>query len=242
MASGEGPPLVMAATWLTRAWTHASFKRNRTRAECQRFMEGNMRASMSRSIPAALIGASLAVAVPASARADVITDWDQKAIEIVAPHMPSPQAQRIVAIVHAAMFDSLNSIERRYQPYIAQLPASPTTSKDAAAAAAAATVLAKLHPGAENELRGALAAYLAKLPDAAGKSDGIKLGQAVASKILEARANDGADAPDVYRPKTKTGVYVPTPITVASTWSNVTPFALKSPSQFRPEPPLSLAS
>jgi hypothetical protein len=34
-----------------------------------------------------LIGASLAVAVPASARADVITDWDQKAIEIVAPHM-----------------------------------------------------------------------------------------------------------------------------------------------------------
>src|SRR4030088_492794 len=117
-------------------------------------MEENSRASMihtmSRSIPAALIGASLAVAVPASARADVITDWDQKAIEIVAPHMPSPQAQRIVATVHAAMFDSLNSIERRYQPYIAQLPASSTTSKDAAAAAAAATVLAKLHPSAED--------------------------------------------------------------------------------------------
>src|ERR1700737_3770512 len=197
MASGEGPPLVMAATWLTRAWTHASFKRNRTRAECQRFMEGNMRASMSRSIPAALIGASLAVAVPASARADVITDWDQKAIEIVAPHMPSPQAQRIVAIVHSAMFDSLNSIERRYQPYIAQLPASSTTSKDAAAAAAAATVLAKLHASAEDESKGALAAYLAKLPDAEGKSDGIKLGQAVASKILERGADDGLTRPAV---------------------------------------------
>ena len=71
--SGEGPPLVMAATWLTRARTHASFKRNRTRA-LRVLTEENMRASMSRSIPAALIGASLAVAIPASARANVITD------------------------------------------------------------------------------------------------------------------------------------------------------------------------
>jgi hypothetical protein len=174
--------------------------------------------------------------------ANVITDWDQKAIDIVAPRMPSPQAQRILATVHAAMFDALNSIERRYQPYIAQLPASPTTSKDAAAAVAAATVLAKLHPSAEDELKRALAAYLTKLADNEGKADGIKLGQAAAGKILEARANDGADAPDVYRPKTRPGVYVPTPITVASTWSSVTPFVLKSPSQFRPEPPISLAS
>src|SRR5712671_7029237 len=84
------------------------------------------------------------------------------------------------------------------RPYIAQLPASPTTSKDAAAAAAATTVLARLHPSAEEELKGALATYLTKLPDTEGKSAGIKLGQAVASKILEARANDGADAPDAY--------------------------------------------
>ena len=174
--------------------------------------------------------------------ANVISDWDQKAIDIVAPRIPSPQAQRIVATVHAAMFDALNSIERRYQPYIAQLPASPTTSKDAAAAVAAATVLAKLHPSAEDELKGALAAYLTKLAYNEGKADGIKLGQAAAGKMLEARASDGADAPDVYRPKTRPGVYVPTPITVASTWSSVTPFVLKSPAQFRPEPPLSLAS
>jgi hypothetical protein len=103
-------------------------------------------------------------------------------------------------------------------------------------------VLARLLPNAEDELKGALAAYLTKLPDAEGKSDGIKLGLEVAGRVLEARANDGADAPDVYRPKTAPGVYIPTPITVASTWPNVTPFALRSPSQFRPEPPLPLAS
>jgi hypothetical protein len=159
----------------------------------------------------------------------------------VVPLMPSPQAQRIVATMHAAMFDALNSIERRYQPYIAQLPAAPTISKDAAAAAAAATVLAKLLPGAADEVKGALAAYLTRLPDADAKLDGIKLGQTVAGKVLDARANDGADAPDAYRPKTTPGVYVPTPITVASMWANVTPFALKSPSQFRPGPPVPLA-
>ena len=53
-------------------------------------MEENMRASMmSRSIPAALIGASLAVAIPAPARANVITDWDEKAVAVVTP-MSSP--------------------------------------------------------------------------------------------------------------------------------------------------------
>ena len=37
-------------------------------------------------------------------------------------------------------------------------------------------------------------------------------------------------------------MYVPTPITVSSTWPNVKPFALSSTSQFRPEPPLALKS
>jgi hypothetical protein len=46
-----------------------------------------------------------------------------------------------MAMVHAAMFDSVNSIERRYRPYLVQLPADPATSKEAAAAAAAAAIL-----------------------------------------------------------------------------------------------------
>ena len=107
-----------------------------------------MRASivhtMTRSIPAALIGASLAAAIPASARANVITDWDEKAVAVVTPMaglsgtLPY-MAQRMMGMVHAAMFDAVNSIERRYRPYLVQLPAPPTTSKDAAAAAAAAS-------------------------------------------------------------------------------------------------------
>ena len=35
-------------------------------------------------------------------------------------------AQRMMGMVHAAMFDAVNSIERRYRPYLVQLPADPT--------------------------------------------------------------------------------------------------------------------
>ena len=48
-----------------------------------------MRAStayaMIRSVPAAMIGAWIAVGAPASACANVITDWDEKAVAVVTP-------------------------------------------------------------------------------------------------------------------------------------------------------------
>jgi hypothetical protein len=186
----------------------------------------------------ALLAAALTcLAVPAVA--NVITDWDAKAVAVAAP---APLGQRELAMVHVAMFDAVNSIERRYRPYLVQLTAQKTTSQEAAAAAAAATVLIGLHPEAAEELKAALATYLATIADGEAKSDGIKLGEAVAAKVLQSRANDGANAADAYRPKTKPGVYIPTPITVASVWPDLAPFALAKPSQFRPQPPISLES
>ncbi len=175
--------------------------------------------------------------------ADVITDWNEKAVAFVtARTMLPPQAERVIATVHVAMFDAVNSIERRYLPYMLQLPAAKETSKDAAAAVAAATVLAALLPNSADEMKGALAAYLATMPPGTSKDDGIKLGEAVGAKIAAARANDGSNAPDSYRPKTRPGVYVPTPITASSMWPNLSPFAMTSPAQFRPEPPIPLTS
>src|SRR6476659_1015713 len=204
--------------------------------------------TMSHCASGVIFAAWLAVSAPASASANVITDWDEKAIAVVFPTGPiavSQQvytAQRMMGMVHVAMFDAVNSIERRYRPYLVQLPADPATSKEAAAAAAAATVLATVDEKTAGEMKVALAAYLASIPDGAAKADGIKLGEAVAAKVLEARANDGHDAADDYRPRTTPGVYVPTPITAASKWGNVNPFAMATPSQFRPGPPISLES
>jgi hypothetical protein len=186
---------------------------------------------------ALLAGAPTCLAVPAMA--NVITDWDAKAVAVAAP---APQGQRELAMVHVAMFDAVNAIERRYRPYLVQLTALRTTSQEAAAATAAGTVLVGLHPEKAGEMKAALASYLATIVDGEAKSDGIKLGEAVATKVLQARANDAADAADAYRPKTKPGVYVPTPITVASVWPGVAPFALTKSSQFRPQPPISLES
>jgi hypothetical protein len=198
----------------------------------ERNMHPNFRKML---VAAAMIGTAQ------SAFADVITDWNEKTVTYVTPRMVPAAGQRVVAMVQVAMFDAVNSIDRRYRPYLVQLPAAATTSKEAAAAAAAGTVLTGLYPE-EADLKGAMAAYLATIPDGDAKSAGIKLGEAVGAKVLEARAKDGADAPDAYRYKAKPGIYVPTTITVSSTWPNLKPFALASQAQFRPGPPIALAS
>src|SRR6266404_6930727 len=186
--------------------------------------------------------------VAQSAFANVITEWDEKAVAVVMPGGPAGvtqqvyTAQRIMGMVDAAMFDAVNSIERRYRPYLVQLPADPTTSKEAAAAAAAAAVLATMDAKTAGEIKIALESYLASIPDGAAKSEGVKLGEAVAAKVLAARAGDGSDAPDEYRPRTRPGVYVPTPIMRGPMWPRVKPFAIASASQFRPGPPVALKS
>jgi hypothetical protein len=91
-------------------------------------------------------------------------------------------------------------------------------------------------------MKAALASYLASIPDGVGKSEGVKLGEAVAAKILEARANDGSDGADDYRPRTTPGVYVPTPVMRGPMWAGMKPFAMTSPTQFRPGPPVALDS
>src|SRR5262249_26404630 len=191
--------------------------------------------------------AVLMIAAAPSALANVITDWDEKAVAVVTPMSSlggtSPyMAVRMMGMVHAAMFEAVNSIEQRYRPYLVQLPADPKTSKEAAAATAAATILATIDAKTAVDMKAALATYLAPLPEGVAKSGGVKLGLAVAAKVLEARANDGCDAPDAYRPRTTPGVYVPTAITLSSMWPNMKPFAISSPSQFRPKPPLALDS
>src|SRR5262249_6814904 len=107
---------------------------------------------------------------------------------------------------------------------------------------AAATVLATVDQKTAGDMKAALATYLASFPDDEAKSDGVRLGEAVAIKVVAARTNDRADAPDDYRPRTAPGVYVPTAPTAGSVWPYVTPWAMTTPFQFRPGPPVSLTS
>ena len=146
-------------------------------------------------IRALLLLAACLVSPLTTASANVVTDWDEKAVALIQPRMVPPIAYRAMAIVHIAMFDAVNSIEPVYRPYFAQLPTTRETSKDAAAAAAAGTVLTKLLPDVASDIQAALKSYLSAIPDSDAKSEGIKLGEAVAVKTLEARATDGSSAP-----------------------------------------------
>lgn len=185
--------------------------------------------------------ASLSAAQPASA--DVVTDWNETALGYVAQrNLGPPPGERVMAMVHAAMFDAVNSIERRYRPYLVQRSAPAGASREAAAAAAAGTVLSGLHSETQAEMGAALVAYLATIPDSRAKSQGIALGEAVGAAVLAVRANDGSNAPDTYRPRTTAGVYITTVPTAAPHWPGVTPFAMTSSSQFRPPAPIALDS
>lgn len=179
------------------------------------------------------------VGLPATATANVVTDWDSKAVALAGPGAP---AERELAIMHLAIFDAVNSIDRRYRPYLFQLDTAGPTSEDAAAASAAGTVLAALHQDAAEAIKASLKDYLGGIADGEAKTNGVKLGEAMAEKVLQVRAQDGANAPDSYRPRTKPGVYVPTATALGSAWPKVAPFVLTSAAQFRPPPPVALKS
>ena len=178
------------------------------------------------------------------AAGNIITDWDEKAVSLVQTGTVRPPftSHRTMAILHVAMFDAINSIEPRYKPYMVKLPAAPDISKEAAAAAAAGAVLVKLVPDAAADVQSTLASYLTTVPNGNAKAKGIELGQEVAARILAARENDGASAPDAYRPRTSPGVYIPTAMPVGWQVARMTPFVLARPSQFRVKPPPPLKS
>jgi PAP2 superfamily len=186
--------------------------------------------------------ASLLMALAGTAHADVITDWNEKAVAAGVKAQAGPMQARNAAIVHVAMFDALNAIERRYTPYRVQLAAASGTSGEVAAAAAAYSILAQLYPDQAKDFETFYQASLAALPDGEPKLQGIQLGEKVAAEMLAWRAKDGADAPNTYRPYTAAGTYVPTVLPVGSSSGNITPFALKQASQFRPVAPYSLHS
>jgi hypothetical protein len=99
-----------------------------------------------------------------------------------------------------------------------------------------------VYPEQAAELDKALEASLSAITDGAPKTQGIKIGQQAGAMILAERSNDGADAPNNYRPFTVAGKYVPTVLPIGWTVMGVKPFSLKSGNQLRPPAPYSLKS
>jgi hypothetical protein len=190
-----------------------------------------------------LAGAFAAALLAAPARGDVIMDWNAKADAIAATKgTATPLHGRGLAMLHLAMFEAVNAIERRYTPYKLALTADRNTSKEAAAATAGHDVLLALYPDQKADLDATLAKSLAGIPEGEPKAKGLALGKKAAAEMVALCANDGADAQESYRPVTTPGAYIPTATVISSTVGGFKPWVMTSGSQFRPAPPVALNS
>ena len=187
-----------------------------------------------------LLGAAIATAAPA-AGADIITDWDKVACEVVARVKPStPAVVRTLAITQTAVYEAVNSITGRYPGDDGKR--APDASVEAAAAAAYRAALIALAPTQKEMIEAAYQTSIAAIADGPAKSAGIAIGERAAANIVARRANDGASATESYRPVTSPGVYVPTTVPAVPQWPQRKPWLMDSASQFRPAPPPALGS
>jgi hypothetical protein len=183
------------------------------------------------------------VSLPDLAAADAVTEWSAIAVATAAAGQHgASDASRTTALVHAAIFDAVNAIERRYTPYKVEVAAPSGASAEAATVAAAYAALVRLYPAQKALLDHTYATSLARIPEGTARADGAAVGEKAGAAMVMLRANDGATAPNAYRPVTSPGVYVVTTLPVSWQWGNVMPWVLERPSQFRPGPPPALDS
>ena len=121
---------------------------------------------------------AIALLAHVTAWADVVTDWNVLAADIVfAAGMPPPPANRTLAIVQTAVYEAVNAITKRYPADRVTLSAAPGTSIEAAVAAANRAALAALVPSQRAAIDAAAQKALNAIPDGPGKTAGIALGE-----------------------------------------------------------------
>jgi hypothetical protein len=169
--------------------------------------------------------------VAAAAHADAVTDWNVKSGDIIVEaKIGTPPAVRVMAIVQTAAHEAVQAAMRR------------GASTEAALAAAHRLALSRLLPQQQASIDAAYQAALGTIGDGGAKSAGIAAGEAAATAVLAARADDGAATAEAYRPHTAAGVYVPTTTPAVTQWPRRKPWLMASAAQFRPAAPPSLAS
>ena len=177
------------------------------------------------------------------ASADAVTEWNKRACDIIAEaKMPTPPANRAMAIAQTAVYEAVNRITGKYPTSGLKIEVAMDASIDAAVAAANRATLTKLIPAQAAAIETAYNEALTAIPAGPARASGIAAGEAAAAAVLEMRADDGAATAEKYRPVTKAGVYVPTTIPAVPQWPARRPWMMTSPSQFRPGPPPALTS
>ena len=193
--------------------------------------------------------------------------WNQIAVDAAGlDHMPPApgetrafgeqlgpgRSSRAMAIVHIAMFEAMNAIDRSFDSYLDMHPVHPGASMDAAMAQAAHDTLVALYPSQAAHCHELLAEDLQTIAEGRPKRDGIALGADAAGAILKRRAKDGSDQDEPfvgvdYIPSDQPGFWRQDPIgrsplALGAHWGEVKPFVIKSGARFRVPPPPPMTS
>jgi len=174
---------------------------------------------------------------------NVVVQWNAIAsTTIVTNHAEVSVASGVwYAYVHLAVYDAVNAIDHRFQPYLFTTNPPAGANKDAAAVAAAHRVLVNYFPSDQVSLDAQYASSLAAIPDTpANISAGVTVGEASAQTMIAARANDGLLANVPYNPPVGPGYWLPTPPAYAlhplTPWlGQMVPFTMTSAAQFLPD-------
>src|SRR5262249_47221657 len=137
--------------------------------------------------------------------ANVVLEWNQVFLDTFKADRVLPlYFAREAAIVHSAIYDAVNAIDRRSTPFFADVQAPPGASLEAAAAQAAHDTMVALFPAHQATFDATLAADLTGIPPGRARL-GTAVGQAVAQQILARRSTDGPNAQVTYVPRTRPG-------------------------------------
>lgn len=192
-------------------------------------------------------GLQPALAEYGSPRGDIVTRWNQEleaTLAVPGVHPPTIRPERSYAILHVAMFDAVNAIERGYTPFLFQVRASRGASSDAAAAQAAHDILLALYPAKGTNFHALLAETLAEIRPGRARQ-GAAVGKTIAAQVLAWRDHDGWEVmPPPYVLPDLPGNWQPTSAAAAAFthYPHVLPFAIESNTQFLVPPPPSMNS
>jgi hypothetical protein len=198
-----------------------------------------------------LLIVALLLVISNSVKADAISHWNAITVQAtITGGRPVPTNVLDIAMVHVAMYDAVQAIERKFEPYYVEINGA-SGSPIAAAAKAARDVLVSrfsTNPVLVDSLNTTYVQYL--LNHGLSETDpGVAVGAKAAAGIIALRACEGSfpvPAPPPFTGGTEAGVWRPTPPgnqPMLAPWLGlVTPYVMTRPSQFRSEPPPALTS
>ena len=164
-------------------------------------------------LPGICISFLLAITVEVRGQ-DIILEWNEIALQVnVLDHngvdtpgdqlsdtQGPPASARVLALVHAAMFDAYNSIDPQFEPYQTSIRFSRGASIDVAVAQAAHDTIVGLFPGNQAPRpqirrlvgRKMFRTILMSNGSVVSKARGVVVGKMVAKRLLKSRQGDAA--------------------------------------------------